>query len=195
MNAIQSIIAEDQDAASTLLAKFARLLRKILDYSDLDKITLEQEAAFLKEYLYLNIELRFGNSMTYHIHIDDDLEDDLARIPSMIVQPFVENAIEHGLKPQKGGHISIIFQPEGDDRLRCIVEDNGVGRGELRNRNESRDQVLRKTPRGTGITEQRIALIGQSFASPCDVTYTDLSHTNGTPAGTRVDIVMPLEYD
>ena len=189
MNAIQQLIDENVEMASTILAKFAKLLRRILDYSDVDRITLEQEIEFLRDYLTINTSLRFGDSMTFDIKLATDLDDDLILVPAMIVQPYLENAIEHGLKPRRGGHLSLHFFAENDNILTCVIEDNGVGRDLKRMQNEANDTHFSHAPRGTSITQQRIELLETGA-----VHYTDLTDSEQKPTGTRVTIRLPLEY-
>ncbi|MBP7273461.1 MAG: histidine kinase, partial [Saprospiraceae bacterium] len=122
LNSIQYYITSNKtDSATEYLAKFARLTRSILDYSDEESITLEKELDFLNEYLEISQKLRFDGTMRYEITTDEDLEEDIISIPTMIVQPFVENAIEHGIRNQKNGYIKIHFKMLDDDTLLCIV--------------------------------------------------------------------------
>ncbi|MCB0623626.1 MAG: histidine kinase, partial [Saprospiraceae bacterium] len=110
------------------LAKFAQLMRQSLEYSDLEIISLEKEIEFLEDYLFINEKLRFENRLEYEITVDDELEDDILGVPTMIVQPYVENAIEHGLRSRQHGRIRIDFSPIDDLNILCVVEDNGIGR-------------------------------------------------------------------
>ena len=129
LNAIQNYITSDNSSfAASYLAKFSKLMRKSLEYSDLEYISLEQELEFLKNYLDINQKLRF-DQLNYSIEVDNDIEEDIMGVPSMIVQPYVENAIEHGLRTKKsGGIVKVILRLLNQKTILCVVEDNGIGR-------------------------------------------------------------------
>ena len=105
LNAIQNYITSNKltDAAK-YLAKFAKLMRQSLDYSDMEIISLEKEIEFLENYLLINQKLRFEDNIRYIIKVDDEIEEDIMGIPTMIIQPYIENAVWHGLryKTEKG---------------------------------------------------------------------------------------------
>ena len=111
----------------------------------------------------------------------------------MIVQPYLENAIEHGLKPRRGGHLSLRFFADDDATLTCIIEDNGIGRNPKRMQREAADTHFSLSPRGTTITQQRLELLKQSHQTG-SVTFTDLTDSEGNPTGTRVTLLLPLQY-
>jgi LytS/YehU family sensor histidine kinase len=128
------------------MADFSNLMRKILDNSAKNKITLKEELNTL--HLYLEMEkLRCGDLLEYHFNIDENLDLSDTMIPPMVIQPFVENAIWHGILPKKEKGmvtISISSSPQG---LLCVIEDNGVGFVE---KNRSHE------PKGIQLTEQRL---------------------------------------
>jgi len=108
LNSIQNYItSNDMTHAAKYLAKFAKLMRQSLEYSDVEVISLEKEIAFLENYLFINEKLRFADRMSYRIKVDDDIEEDLIGVPAMIVQPYLENAIEHGLRSKKDGILAV----------------------------------------------------------------------------------------
>ena len=140
LNSIQSFItSNNQGEAVRYLSKFAKLMRMILNNSMQQYVLLSEELASLS--LYLDLEqVRFNNRFSYKIDIDDEVEEDLVKVPPMLIQPFVENAILHGLmhKPE-GGLITICLTENGNNTLTCTITDNGVGRkaaAEIESKNE-----------------------------------------------------------
>ncbi|MEI9807135.1 MAG: histidine kinase [Bacteroidota bacterium] len=122
------IVKSDQTTASLYLTKFAKLMRLILDNSNSKNVLLSNELEALK--LYIEMEaLRFDKKFTYEIKIDNNLGADTIEVPPLIIQPYVENAIWHGLlHKEQNGHLSIKVSMAGEGMLQCIIEDNGIGR-------------------------------------------------------------------
>ena len=132
MNSIQHFsLQNDYVNANKYLTSFSKLLRLILQQSEHARISLEREIEILE--LYLAIEaLRLGNNFTYCIEVEVDLETEAVQIPSMLVQPFVENALKHGLSAKQGNrNIHISFACNDDKYIICTVTDNGIGRQEI----------------------------------------------------------------
>lgn len=193
LNSIQHYITSYQtDSASKYLAMFARLMRQSLDYSDLEIISLDKEVQFLRDYLLINQKLRFNNGLQFEIHIHDDIDEDMTGVPTMIVQPYVENAIEHGLRTKNEGTIRLHFDLLDEDTLLCMVEDNGVGRENARKFQQADSAFEKHLSRGTSITEQRLQLLGNAKAGDLFVQTIDLVAPDGTPCGTRVEIKIPI---
>ncbi|MFM2268470.1 MAG: hypothetical protein RL757_1911 [Bacteroidota bacterium] len=194
LNAIQEFIySGENEEAATYLSRFSKLMRQSLEYSELEIIALEDEIDFLKNYLELNAKLRFGGKMDYQIEIDDDLEEDLIGIPTMIIQPYLENAIEHGLRPLKsGGQIKLYFGlSEDEESVFCIVEDNGVGRkksAEL----QLASQTKQHKSRGTAITQKRLEILNARHQTGVALKMIDLADADGKPCGTRIEINIPI---
>ncbi len=192
LNAIQEFITSHRatDAAAHL-AKFARLMRQSLEYSERESISLEEEIAFLDQYLSLNQALRYQNSFTYEITVGEDLEDDLIRLPAMLVQPYLENALEHGIRQVPAGHISLEFDsPAHDEDLLLItIRDNGVGRAAA----ARRITLQKHKSLGTDITRHRLELLNDGNAST-QVVFNDLYNEDGTAAGTEVRIALPIRW-
>jgi LytS/YehU family sensor histidine kinase len=182
LNSIQSFIAaNDKDRAATFLAQFARLIRQTLEHSFQKEITLEDEIEYLHNYLSLE-HLRFRDTFQYNIHVDEhiDLYDTVA--PSMLVQPFVENAIVHGMKGKQGdGRIEVRFERINEAGLRITVEDNGSGQ-EGAPTNDSGESVKR-TSYGVQLARRRLELAMQYPNS----TIQTIASEGG---GTRVEIVL-----
>ena len=178
LNSVQSLLMTGKSTeASDWLIQFSRLMRRALDLSNAETISLEEEIEFLQNYLEINQKLRFRQKLTFEIIADDDLETDFIRIPTMIIQPYVENAIEHGIKPRGGGHIRISFVEKDDQTLVCKVEDDGFGLREMNRRNAENPENRKHRSRGREITEERLALLHRSAGRKVGewVKTTDLS--------------------
>ncbi len=198
LNAIQGLITSGRnDEAETYLARFARLMRHTLEYSDLEVVTLEQEIEFLDRYLELNRRLRFRNQLNYHIAHSGQVDPAELFIPAMIVQPFVENAIEHGLRPKLEGNLKVEFRlSEQDNTLLCLVEDDGIGYNKGREKQKAQPpSYQRHRSRGMDITRERLTLLHQLHHYPGTqfIRITDLSdRTQGERTGTLVEVVLPI---
>jgi anti-sigma regulatory factor (Ser/Thr protein kinase) len=194
LNAIQHYItSNDTTAAAKYLAKFAKLMRQSLEYSESEIIPLEKEVEFLDDYLHINERLRFENRLKYQITVDDEIEEDILGVPTMIVQPYVENAIEHGLRTRKEGLIKVDFSLFDEDTILCVVEDNGIGRTKAHQLRISDPKYQDHRSRGTTITEQRLDLLHNSKQKDLLVQTTDLyDPETGEARGTRVEIKIPI---
>ena len=195
LNSIQHYITSNQSvAAAKYLAKFAKLMRQSLDYSDLEFISLEKEIEFLRDYLEINQKLRFEDSLNYKIIVDDEIEEDIMGVPTMIVQPYVENAIEHGLRTIKKGLVKLEFYLHDENTILCIVQDNGIGRkkAEAYKRNSALQSDHRS--KGTSITERRLELLhkARSRDAVFVTTYDLTDSATGKALGTRVEIQIPI---
>jgi sensor histidine kinase YesM len=196
LNAIQRYINDGNiDEANFYLTKFADLMRDSLNYSDEEVISLESELAFLGDYLSLNQKMRFNGKMQFDIKVDDEIEPDIFGVPSMIIQPYVENSLEHGIKSLKNGRILIEFTLFDDNNLLCIIEDNGVGREkarELKAVMQSNDMKPKHRSMGTQITQDRLKILHLSTDIDGFVQTLDLEDDDGSPLGTRVEIIIPI---
>ncbi|MEM1124185.1 MAG: histidine kinase [Bacteroidota bacterium] len=196
LNSIQNYItSKEVKDASKYLAKFAKLMRQSLDYSDLEIISLEKEKEFLEDYLYINQKLRFQDKLQYQITVAEEIEEDIMGVPTMIVQPYVENSIEHGLRTKDGGMVKIDFQLKDDYTILCTVEDNGVGRKRAREIKEKEKTYLNHRSKGTSITENRLRLLHNSRIVEKVFVFTiDLEdpHTKES-LGTKVEILIPFK--
>jgi LytS/YehU family sensor histidine kinase len=187
LNAIQQMILTGEETAATLyLSKFSKLLRLVLMHSDKEKVTLKEELDTLS--LYIELEaLRFKESFQYQIICDDTVDKDETRIPTLLIQPFVENAIWHGLLHKEGARsLTIKFAEDNNDNLVCIVEDNGIGRDAARYNHKS------NTGKGIAVAEERLRTYNEQHAVKSQVLIQDLKDTRGLAAGTRVTVTLPL---
>jgi ligand-binding sensor domain-containing protein len=191
LNSIQQYIF-DQDifAANKYLTGFAKLIRATLHNSSKPFIFLSEEISYLSGYLSLE-KLRFKEKMDYVIDVDPALHAGNYFVPPMLVQPYVENSMRHGLrhKTQGKGLIRIQFRHEGS-RLCVIVEDNGIGRkgaAAIKTR-----EHIEYQSKGMSLTADRIRFINARYGEAIRVEVIDLEDDAGRPTGTRVVIQFPL---
>lgn len=197
LNAIQGLITSGRNnEAESYLAKFAKMMRHTLEYSDLEVVTLEQEIEFLERYLDINRKLRFRDKLEYKITTLSGADMNDLCVPTMILQPFVENAIEHGIRPRKAGHLRIEFLLSDDGQnLRCIIEDDGVGYNQGRQKQSEGADFQSHRSRGMEITRERLLLLHQlqKHETGDFVRITDIGDsTNGERTGTHVEVLLPL---
>jgi ligand-binding sensor domain-containing protein len=190
LNSIDSyIIKNESKKASEYLNNFARLMRLILQNSRSNYITLKDELEALD--LYLQMEsLRFNNRFAYAINTDESVEPSSTLIPPMLIQPYVENAIWHGLMHKKDGtpgKVSISISKK-ENNLYCIIEDNGIGREQA----QAQKSVNRKKSMGMQITRDRMEMINKLYNTTTTMQIIDLADENGNASGTRVELVIPV---
>lgn len=185
LNAIQQMVMNgENDDAYQYLDAYARLTRQILENSEKKWITVREEIRFLE--LYLQIEsLRFGHTFQFTLEISDDVMPNSDKLPAMVVQPIIENALKHGLLPKKSDkRLRIFFDRKEDGPLEIVVEDNGVGRaasGAVPKDSDHHSMSL-------GITENRLRLLDSGKGSRMETE--DLFAEDGLPAGTRVTLFI-----
>ena len=195
LNSVQNFItSRDPSLAAKYLAQFAHLMRQSLENSDQEIISLEKEIEFLRNYLDINVNLRFENKLAYKIFVDEEIEEDIYGVPTMIVQPYVENAIEHGIKPKQKGVIKIEFKLKDEDTIICIVEDDGVGREKALQLQEISGYLSSHKSLGTKITQERLEILHYKRTNFQEVVKIidlyDVSTNN--PRGTRVEVLIPI---
>lgn len=189
LNAIQNfVLANDTDKAVNYLAKFSHLMRMILANSTASLITLKDELKALTYYIELE-KLRFDDKFDYIIHKEPNIDDDFVEIPPMLFQPYVENAIIHGLvNNSKPGLLEIYLQRINPGTLLCKIKDNGIGREKaIEIRNQS---GIKRQPRGMLITQERIEIFNKQNRKNFSVKITDLKDDKGEPAGTLVEFTI-----
>jgi sensor histidine kinase YesM len=184
------VLNNENEKASDYLGKFARLLRLVLQNSRENTISLSEELAALR--LYVEIEARrFGDSFQYQILVPEEIDTDAITVPPLLLQPFVENAVWHGLlhsnKPDR--QLTVQISEEEDEYL-FMITDNGIGRqksGEMR----SRPASLKKSF-GMQITNKRVELFNKNFGAQIKISVRDLILANGEAGGTVVEIRYTL---
>lgn len=191
LNSIQEfIVLNDKMNANFYLGKFADLMRLTLDLSNKDVISLYDELKVLK--LYLELEnLRFEENFEYTI-TTHEISDVLSiKIPAMLIQPYVENAVKHGLLHKQGlKKLSISFTLKNSDVLVCTIEDNGIGLKRSTELNALRNK--RHTSFATGATKRRLELLNYGRANSIAVKFEDLTNSNINVCGTRVLVEIPI---
>lgn len=191
LNSIQSQIGTDNEqAARYYLAKFSRLMRQILDNSRNVTITLEEEVNTLENYLLIE-KFCNGNRFDYKITVDDKIEKDYVKIPPMLLQPFVENAIKHGLKYADGkrGLIEVGFE-EKNGALECSVTDNGIGRKKAGEMIKAGKETYHRST-ALIVTQERLDIFKEE-SELNTLEITDLYDEKGEAAGTRVTVRIPI---
>ena len=192
LNSIQEyIVLNQKNLASDYLGKFADLMRKYLNHSDKGVISLQEEVTCLNMYLELEA-IRFEEKLSYHISIASELSSEEVYIPTMLIQPYVENALKHGLLHKKnGGKLLISFNKlVNKPVLVCIIEDNGIGRKKAQDLKNKR-AIFHKSF-ATKATESRLNLLNFGKEQQIGVVYEDLLDANEQPNGTRVHITIPI---
>lgn len=135
--------------------------------------------------------LRFNNKFTYNITLDKEVGVDIMEVPPLMIQPYVENAIWHGLlHKEASGHLSIIISMLGDNMLQCVIEDDGVGR-EKAKEYKSKSATTKKSL-GMKLTEDRISILNKHHSPNASITIVDLVAPDGEAAGTRVILKIPV---
>lgn len=186
-NALNSIkaylIDNNKEKAIYYLNKFAKLIRKILEGSRTDSVSLNDELETIA--LYLSIEnIRFSESVKFEISVDPKIDTNSAKIPSLILQPFIESALWHGLM-QKEGARSIAIEVTGNqEKIFLSIEDNGIGRQNALLQSEKK--TLKRESLGIQFAHERLNFFNKIYASNYSIEIQDLQSETGEPLGTRV---------
>ncbi len=191
LNAIQHYIFNAKsDEAIKYLNKFARLVRIILNNSEKPTVTVGEDLEALRLYLELE-QMRFEGKFDYEIVVDATVDTDYDIMPPLLMQPYVENAILHGLNPKpEKGKLTIRLSSE-NNFLICTIADNGIGR-------EKASEIRRTMPvkkyksLGMKITEDRLRILNEINNSQLSVTVTDLKDADGKALGTKVELFVPI---
>jgi len=193
LNSIREMILNNENKdASHYLSKFAHLIRITLDQSSQSLVSLRNTIDYLQR--YMEMEQIRNNLFSFEIKADDELDQNETFIPPMLIQPFIENGLWHGLAANnKTIHISIRFKQE-DVFLICTIEDNGIGVNQSeKNRNET---AIRRKSHGIANIKQRIELLNEKHGFNCKVDIRDKQDIDGsTGTGTLVNIRLPLEIN
>lgn len=190
LNTIQEfIITNQKEVAGEYLADFADLMRKYLDQSKQDEIKLSEEIETLEIYLGLE-NLRSDGVLKYTINCEPTLNPYEISIPVMLLQPFIENSIKHGLLHKSGDkRLGITFRMKGESRLECRIEDNGVGRQASAEINKARK--FEHTSFATKAVDQKIELVNEGSSRNLKITVEDLQEGD-VPSGTVVLVEIDI---
>ncbi len=191
LNSIQYFMfGNDKMATNNYMSKFAQLVRKTFENSQQNSVAIKYELEALSLYIELE-QLRFKKSFDFDIIVDEEIDTLQHKIPTMLIQPFVENSINHGLHSLRGnGKLFVGLKLIDDVIIECIVEDNGIGR-------EKAEEIKRKKNKnhnslGTSITMERLQIIDTFMGNKLKIEYVDLKNDNNEPIGTKVIIHIPI---
>lgn len=184
------IINNDKKNAVHYLNKFSKLVRRILEGSSLKETLLSEELETAE--LYLNIEnIRFSDEIDYQFKIEDDINVDQVKIPSLVLQPFLENAIWHGLSSKEGKKkLKVAVKKKDDIHLQISITDNGVGRKASEEIKENR--ILKRKSVGIDITKERLANFAKDYQYSFNVEIIDLFENTGESKGTKIILEIPM---
>lgn len=194
LNSVQHfVLNKDVEGVNKYLGAFAHLIRQTLNNSGKQVISLEEEIKYLDTYLSLE-KMKSNDRFSYAISVDEQIDKSATFIPGMILQPFVENSIRHGVaaRENKDGMISIRISKNG--KLLCHIEDNGIGRekaGEMKRLSADAGYESK----GMDITRNRIDTINRIYGTSISVNIDDIKDNSGQTAGTSVDIEFPPDLE
>ena len=193
LNSIQQmILANEEMVATRYLSKFSKLLRTILVHSDKEYVTLKEELEILN--LYIDLEsIRFKDSFKYNIECDEEIDTDEIKLPTLLIQPFVENAIWHGLMHKEGERFLQVKFSEAGDCIHCIIEDNGIGREKSREAKLATGQGKKHTSKGIQVSMERLEAMDNGSSRKSSLQIFDLKDKTGNATGTRVEIFFPIQ--
>lgn len=190
LNSIQYyILKKEPKVAYNYLTKFSNLMRMILQNSKYKLISLKAESEWLKIYLELE-SLRMENSLEWSINIDKNIETEKTFLPAMVFQPYVENAVIHGLLPKPENRKLSIDISQESKILKCVISDNGIGRKKSFELNKARLKHHEST--AMNLTKDRLAILNIETTSGMGPKVIDLYDENNEACGTRVEISLPL---
>lgn len=189
LNSIQLFIMEhDYESAQKYLSDFSLLIRKTLEMSKLNFISLNDEVSYLGTYLRLE-KMRFENKMDYEILIDPSVALNEIELPSMLLQPYIENAVKHGIhNPQDKGKLRVQFEEIGE-KLVCTIEDNGIGI--KRSRELSMDSFRKHLSSGMDLSSNRADLMNKMFHTDIRIEVQDKEENMAGVSGTIIRIIIP----
>ena len=192
LNTIQSfILSNEKKQAVSYLSKFSNLTRTILEMTEKETISIAEEVKTLS--LYLDIEkARFEEDFNYHILVDDEIDAENIKIPTMLLQPYVENAVKHGLLHKQGEKaVTIHFQKE-TEHIKISIDDNGIGRQKSTELNAIKNKNHNSF--ATEAMQNRVNLLNQYNQKNISIQYIDKTNLNNQPTGTSVVFEIPITY-
>lgn len=185
MNSIHHYMHTNQAHAAEYLIKFSQLIRHVLETSSLRMVTLADEIEANRNYIQLE-QLRLNHSFEFKIKIDPALDGNRIQIPPMIIQPFIENSIWHGLNQLgEGGEMKIQFAPFDEFHVQCEIEDNGKPSHEKSKLDLTR--VVKKTSMGMALIEERLQIINSLYSSKARFEIKTLEQ------GKKITLILPFE--
>lgn len=195
LNSIQSFILEEKsDEALEYLSDFSMVLRKNIDNANRNFIKLSDEVSYLKNYLKLE-QMRFSDRFAFNVHVAGNVNPLKMTVPPMLIQPFLENAIKYGLSGlENWGELKLEFEMVEDDLLKCVIIDNGIGRKKARELHEG--SHIQEQHKSLTITRDRMKLLNKvnSGLHRFEYKIEDMKNDNGSPSGTKVEIMFPKMF-
>jgi len=191
LNAIDSLVNHGKNQeASHYIIRFSRLCRMVLNNARHKFVSLSEELDMLEYFVSLE-KLRFGDErLQYTVTVDTSLNKDDIAVPPMLLQPFVENAIWHGIQPKQGtGKVQVNITRMDKNRYQCTIEDDGIGR--VKSQEIKSRSVLKQASHGMAITQERLEGFSGIHGAAIDII--DLQNDDGTPSGTKVVITLPIQ--
>jgi tetratricopeptide (TPR) repeat protein len=186
------IINNEKENAVYYLNKFAKLIRKILVVSKEKSISLAEELQTME--LYMNIEnIRFNNEIDFDIDIDDSVNIETVRVPSLILQPFLENALWHGLSSKIGSKKIGLKVNKNEDHVKISINDNGIGR--LASASIKKKKTLQRKSVGIELTKERLENFSKGYEGIYHINIEDLYDENKQSVGTQVVIAIPIRQN
>jgi len=180
----------ETDKAEAYLVKFSQLIRGIVDYSQDAKILLQKELEICQ--LYIDLEkMRFKEPFDFQINVDQSVAVDFVEIPPFVFQPFLENAIWHGLLKKEGKKLLSINIFNENDSVKCIIKDNGIGLQEAQKEKLRKSHIVEKKSIGLQNTKDRLHLFGELYDVYISTSIEEIFTTNGTSDGVKVTITIP----
>jgi sensor histidine kinase YesM len=192
LGSIQNYLLQNKSSEAGLyLSQFARLIRLNINSINSNLINLEEEVNRLRIYLDLE-KFRMENKFDYKIELDGRIEEDDLFIPSMLIQPYVENSIWHGISPlESKGMIRILFNMHSDHSIRITVEDNGIGMNQSAKYSSRGESHLHLSME---VIRKRLDIIGKKMQVETSLKISECFPGNENP-GTKVELVVPFSYE
>lgn len=189
LNSIQQLImSRENEKAELYLSKFAKLVRELLESNTKESLSISDEVSILNGYVEMELR-RFGRAFGYSVYIDEKINAEKFNIPHMMIQPFVENAIWHGLLNKEGvGNLVLEFRYDTNNTIKCIIDDNGVGRAA----SKKKTNTFKKRSLALSFVKQRAELMRETLKINCSVNVIDKLDERGESLGTRVELILPL---
>lgn len=186
LNSVNNFISQnDERAANRYLTDFSTLMRSVLNNSEMDFISLDKEIELIQLYTQLE-HSRFTDKFDYEIVIDKNLQDEQFKIPPMLIQPYVENAVWHGLRYKENkGFLKIEFIQKNTDTVQITITDDGIGRKkskEIKTQNQKKQES-----KGMSNVKKRIDILNEMYQ---DKVHVDISDLNKDGSGTKVEVIL-----
>jgi LytS/YehU family sensor histidine kinase len=190
LNTIQSYIYQnDKQNASQYLGKFSELTRMILEMSNREKVSLSEEIKALKLYLELE-QLRFEEKLKYEIFISKNVDEEMIHIPSMLIQPYLENAIKHGLLHKKDNWLLHVLFEKNEHTLIVKIDDNGIGR--KRSQELQKLKLKQHQSFAMSANEKRLEILNKGLQKPIALQIVDKINESGDATGTTIVLHIPI---